>query len=78
MVEVNIKEARSHLSELVSKAEKGEEILITRHGKRVAMLGPSISDSVNAPGLSEFRASINIKGKGLSQTIIESREEERY
>ena len=38
MIEVNIREARSHISELVSRAERGENIIITRHGKRVARL----------------------------------------
>jgi len=37
---VSITEARAKLSELVRRANAGEEILITRHGKVVARLSP--------------------------------------
>ena len=37
---VSITEARAKLSELVRRADAGEEILITRHGKVVARLLP--------------------------------------
>lgn len=33
-------EAKTHLSELLQRAEGGEEIIITRHGKPVARLVP--------------------------------------
>ncbi|MEI6158482.1 MAG: type II toxin-antitoxin system prevent-host-death family antitoxin [Roseococcus sp.] len=33
-------EAKAHLSALVSRAERGEETIITRHGKPVAKLVP--------------------------------------
>ena len=33
-------EAKTHLSELLQRAERGEEITITRHGKPVAKLVP--------------------------------------
>ena len=35
---VNIHEAKTHLSELISKVESGEEIIIARSGKPVARL----------------------------------------
>ncbi|HEY4113688.1 MAG TPA: type II toxin-antitoxin system prevent-host-death family antitoxin [Rhizomicrobium sp.] len=37
---VGLFEAKTHLSELVGRAEKGEEIVITKRGKAVAKLGP--------------------------------------
>jgi len=37
---VNIAEAKSHLSDLVTRAEAGEEIVIARAGKPVAKLVP--------------------------------------
>ena len=40
MKEIGAFEAKNKLSELLDLAEKGEEIIITRHGKRVARLGP--------------------------------------
>ncbi|MEO7854214.1 MAG: type II toxin-antitoxin system prevent-host-death family antitoxin [Rubrivivax sp.] len=33
-------EAKTHLSELVARAERGEEVIITRHNKPVAKLVP--------------------------------------
>ena len=38
MLEVNVKEARSKLSNLLDRVERGEEIIIKRHGKKVALL----------------------------------------
>jgi prevent-host-death family protein len=38
MIEVNIHEAKTHLSRLIAKVEQGEEVLIARAGKPVARL----------------------------------------
>jgi prevent-host-death family protein len=35
---MSITEAKAHLTELVRRAEAGEEIVLTRHGKAVARL----------------------------------------
>jgi len=40
MAEVGIFEAKNRLSELVERAARGEEIVITRRGKSVARLVP--------------------------------------
>lgn len=40
MKEIGAFEAKNKLAELLDLAEKGEEIIITRHGKQVARLGP--------------------------------------
>jgi prevent-host-death family protein len=40
MREVGAFEAKNKLSELLDLAEKGEEVVITRHGKEVARLVP--------------------------------------
>jgi prevent-host-death family protein len=37
---VNILEAKTHLSKLVARAEKGEEIIVARAGKPVARIIP--------------------------------------
>jgi prevent-host-death family protein len=37
---IGVFEAKTHLSRLLERAERGEEIIITRHGKPVAKLGP--------------------------------------
>jgi prevent-host-death family protein len=40
METVGLFEAKTHLSELVARAEQGEEVIITRHNKPVAKLVP--------------------------------------
>ena len=37
---IGLFEAKTHLSELVARAEAGEEVIITRHNKPVAKLVP--------------------------------------
>lgn len=40
MTEVGMHEAKTKLSQLVERAERGEEIVITRNGKPVVKLAP--------------------------------------
>jgi prevent-host-death family protein len=40
MATVNVYEAKSHFSELISRAEAGEDIVIARHGRPVVRLIP--------------------------------------
>jgi prevent-host-death family protein len=40
MPEIGANEARTHLSTLLDRVEKGERIVITRHGRAVAELIP--------------------------------------
>lgn len=42
MEEVNVYDAKTHLSRLINRAEAGEEIVITRHGRPVARLIPIV------------------------------------
>lgn len=37
---VNIYDAKTQLSQLINRVEKGEEIVISRHGRPVARLAP--------------------------------------
>ena len=38
--EIGVYDARASFSALLERAERGEEVVITRHGQPVAMLGP--------------------------------------
>jgi prevent-host-death family protein len=38
LIEVNIHEAKTHLSRLIAKVEEGEEVIIARAGEPVAKL----------------------------------------
>ena len=39
---VNVHEAKTHLSRLLDRAQKGEEIVIAKAGRPVARLGPLV------------------------------------
>jgi len=77
-MEINAKEARARLSDLLKRAEKGEEVLVFRRGRKVARLVPVKKVHKTLPSLKEFRASIRIKGQPLSMAVAKDREEERY
>ncbi len=78
MLEVNIKELREQLAQYSKLVEAGEEILITRRGKVVAHLAPPDLAPQQFPDLTEFRASIQLRGGSLSATVINERREGRY
>ena len=40
MDSIGLFEAKTHLSELITRAERGEEVIITRHNRPVAKLVP--------------------------------------
>ena len=59
MAAVGAYEAKTHLAELLDRVERGERILITRHGRAVAQLVP-------APGAPERTVDEAIEGiRGL-------------
>ncbi len=77
MLEISVKEVRKNLSHWLSKAEHGNEIVITRRGKRVAKMVSSISDNA-LPRLGDFRKKLNVSGISMSDMVIENRRSERY
>ncbi len=46
----NLYDAKTHLSELVDRAAKGEEIVIAKNGGPMANLGPLAKKSTRVPG----------------------------
>lgn len=50
--EVNVHEAKTHLSRLLHRVEQGEEIVIARAGKPIARLVPiGVTSTPRVPGL---------------------------
>ncbi len=79
MDSISLSEARKRLSDLVRAAERGESVTITRRGKQVARIVPAEQKPLKPlPDLSEFRASIKIKGRSLTEELLAMRREERY
>ncbi|MBM4320069.1 MAG: type II toxin-antitoxin system Phd/YefM family antitoxin [Deltaproteobacteria bacterium] len=50
MAQVNIHEAKTHLSRLLERVEQGEEIVIARAGMPVARLVPLLGARPRTPG----------------------------
>lgn len=59
MTRINVYEAKTHLSRLLDRAEAGEEILITRHGRPVARLAP-VQERPRARKLGRLRGRIRM------------------
>ena len=85
MISVGIKELKTKLSSYVDRVRDGEEVVITEHGREVAMVIPisrerkalkSLIDSGKAKwsgGKPEGLNNVKIKGKSLSKTVLEER-----
>ena len=72
---VNLANAKAHLSELVSKAESGEETVITRRGLPVARLVPINARKQPLRSLAQFRATLPQSTRASSELIRELRDE---
>jgi prevent-host-death family protein len=85
MVSVGIKELKAKLSSYIDIAMEGDQVIITEHGREVAIITPiskerrAISSLVNAGmahwsgGKPKGLVGIKIKGRPLSETILEER-----
>jgi prevent-host-death family protein len=79
MNRVNMREARRRLSEIVEAARLGQRTVITRRGRPLAIVEPIKRGKCKPlPDLTEFRESIMVRGKPLSQVVIDQRKENRY
>jgi len=85
MVSVGIRELKAKLSSYVDKVCHGEKVVITEHGKEVALIIPISSERTTVKSLitkgkakwsgdkPEGLKGIKIKGKSLSSTVLEER-----
>lgn len=78
MHSVSAREARKILGDLLTEAEHGEVISITRRGQEVARLvPPELADPKGFPNMREFRRSLKVKGNATSDLVSQMRDEER-
>jgi len=77
MIQTNIREAKARLSAYLSLVEQGEEVMIVRRGKPVAILKP-IQQAALLPSMKKFRENIRLSGLSPSEAIIKMRDESRY
>lgn len=78
MGQVNLAEAKTHLSELVSRAEAGEFIQISRRGKPVAQL-ISLTQPRKPIQLAALRAVTDAMPESTADNVVRAmRDEARY
>jgi prevent-host-death family protein len=73
MIEIGAFEAKNKLSHLLDLAEKGEEIIITRHGKQVARLLP-VAKTLNRDAALQAGEDIKRMRKGMRLSAAEIKE----
>jgi prevent-host-death family protein len=71
MTTVGSYEAKTHLPELLERAARGEKILITKHGRTIAMLGPPADEGQQLDAREVIRAMKALRkgnrlGKGVT------------
>jgi len=77
MIQTNVREAKAKLSSYLSQVEQGEEVMIVRRGKPVAIL-KAVEQTAHLPSMKAFREKMRVKVPSASETIIRMREESRY
>lgn len=79
MFKTGIKEARQHLTEYLSRIEKGEEIIITKRNEPIARISPMKTKTGGTlASRKALRESLRAKGSALSEVILLSRKREAY
>jgi prevent-host-death family protein len=79
---VSAYDAKTHLPNLIARAEKGERFVITRHGRPVAQIGPIEEFDATAmqnalKAVSTLRKRLHAKGVTLSHVLPEPINERR-
>jgi len=77
MIQINVKEAKARLSEYLSRVEQGEEIVVLRRGRPIAVLKP-LEKPAPLPRMDGFRKKMKLRGRPASETVVKMREESRY
>ena len=78
MSSVNLAVAKAHLSELISRVEAGEEVVITRHGRPVARVIPAtpVKQPVPLERLAALRKSLPPRKGSSAVELRKMRDEE--
>ena len=79
MKKVPVNQVREQMAKYLAEAERGEEIIITKHNKPIAKLvNYTESEKPKFPDMTEFRKKIKVKGKPMSEFVIQMRREDKY
>jgi antitoxin (DNA-binding transcriptional repressor) of toxin-antitoxin stability system len=76
MKTVTFTEFRKHASELFSEVERGDALLVLRHGKPIAEISPVSANRGTQPSWKRPGLRLTAKGASLSSAILEERRHE--
>jgi len=77
MSTVNLATAKAQLSELIYRAESGEEILVTRHGQPVVRISAVEQPKKPIASRAEFRNALPSWSQDSARLVRAMRDEER-
>ncbi len=75
MTTVTLTEFRSHASGMFSRVERGETLVVIRHGRPIAEVSP-ISSAAGEPSWKKPALRLVAKGAGLASAILAERDDE--
>lgn len=78
MLRISVEEAANTLKTLLDQVAQGEEIILVEQDREVARLVPPQSKDQWLANTKTFRASLNVQGESLSETVIRERQGERF
>lgn len=69
--EINVNEVREQIAEYLTRAERGEEIIIKRYSSRIAKIVPyEEKHRAQLPDLSDFRKSLGVTSEQSSGDLL--------
>ncbi len=79
-MEYSVRQAREHFSQLLDQVISGAEVTISRRGKKLVLMTAIHTKETHKklPSLKAFREKHACQGLSLSESIVESRDKERY
>ncbi len=75
MTTVTLTEFRSHASGMLSRVERGETLVVIRHGRPIAEVSP-VSSVSGEPSWKRPALRLVTKGAGLASAILAERKDE--
>ncbi len=76
MTTVTLTEFRSHASGMLSRVEKGETLIVLRHGRPIAEVLPVANQNNGQPSWKKPGLRLSTKGLSLSTAILAERDRE--
>ncbi len=73
---VTLTDFRSHASGMLTRVERGETLVVLRHGRPIAEVSPFEQKDRSLPSWKRQPLRLSVRGAGLSSAILEERARE--